>query len=308
MDTSRDADALRSSMKGFGTKELPLIQTLVRIPAAPVMLSVRQTFNARHKRDLLADIHSETSGYFRETLEALARGPLAQDVHLLHDAIQGLGTKESVLNDILLARSNADINAIKAAYQRAHRRTLEADVKGDLSLKTERLFTMVLAARRAEDSAPVDPQRLDADIRELHAAMEGRLGTDSLAVCALFSERSDGQLRAVSQEFTRRYQTPLARVVDKEFSGHMRDALLYMLAAAEDRAMADAVALEDVMKGPGTKDRLLLNRLVRIHWRQGHMSQVKGAYRHRFKTELVARVRGETSGHYRDTLVALVDA
>lgn len=308
IDTSRDADALRSSMKGFGTKETPLIQTLVRIPSAPVMLSVRQTFHARHKRDLLADIHSETSGYFRETLEALARGPLAQDIHVLHDAIKGPGTNETALNDVLLARSNADISALKLAYQRAHNRDLAADVKGELSMKTERLFAMVLAARRAEDSAPVDPHRLDADVRDMHAAMEGRVGTDSLAVCAVFSERSDGQLRALSQEFARRFQIPLARVVEKEFSGHMREALLRMLACAEDRAMADAVGLEEAMKGAGTKDRLLLNRLVRIHWLQGHMGQVKGAYRHRFKTELAARVRGETSGHYRDALIALVDA
>merc|ERR1712230_337207 len=63
-----------------------------------------------------------------------------------HEAIKGLGTKESVLNDVLLGRSNADMRAIKQAYQETYRRALETDVKGDLSMKTERLFSMVMAA------------------------------------------------------------------------------------------------------------------------------------------------------------------
>lgn len=294
-------------MKGFGTREGPLTQTLVRIPNPAIMLNLRQTYHRTYSRNLLADIHSETSGYFRETLVALARGPLAQDVHLLHEAISGLGTKESTLDDVLLARSNADINAIKHAYQSEHKRTLESDVRGDLSFKTERLFAMVLAARRAEDSAPVDPARVDTDVRDLHAATEGRNGTDELAVCAIFSERSDGQLRAVSAEFGRRYQKPLAKVVESEFGGHMKHALLRMLRAAEDRAMADAERLEEAMAGPGTKDRNLVNRLVRVHWAAGHMGQVKGAFRVRYKRELRERVHGETSGHYRDALVALVE-
>lgn len=65
-------------------------------------------------------------------------------------------------------------------------------------------------------------------------------------------------------------------------------------------------SLEDTMKGPGTKDRLLLNRVVRIHWNRDHMNQVKGAYRHRFKKELAARVKGETSRDFEAILIALI--
>lgn len=77
---------------------------------------------------------------------ATIRSPLQQDVYLLHKAIAGIGTKESVLNDVLLGRSNADMAAIKRAYQATYRQPLENVVKGDLGIKTERHFIMVLAA------------------------------------------------------------------------------------------------------------------------------------------------------------------
>lgn len=84
----------------------------------------------------------------------------------------------------------------------------------------------------------------------------------------------------------------------------MKDALLMQLRGGMDRAMRDATLLEDAMKGMGTKDRLLVNRIVRYHWNGDHMNQVKGAYRHKYKQELATRVRGETSGDYQRLMVA----
>ena len=47
--------------------------------------------------------------------------------------------------------------------------------------------------------------------------------------------------------------------------------------------------------------------VVRVHWNHAHLDQVKKAYQYRFKTDLVARVRGETSGDYQRLMVALLE-
>lgn len=294
-------------MKGFGTDEAALIRILVGVPDPVIMANLRQTYSQRHSRDLVKDIANETSGYFEEGLLALVRGPLGQDVHNLNDALKGAGTNEHLLNDVLLGRSNADLHAIKAEYQRTYHRSLEADVKGDLSLKTERLFEMVLAGQRAEEATQVMPQQLDRDVTEMHSATEGtKFGANQTSVSEILSYRSDGQIRAISHEYERRYKRKLADVIKKEFSGHMEDALLRQLQLAEDRAMADATSLEATMAGPGTKDKLLINRLVRAHWDRQHMGQIKGAYKHKYKKDLVQRVEGEISGHYKSLGKALV--
>ena len=84
----------------------------------------------------------------------------------------------------------------------------------------------------------------------------------------------------------------------------MEHALLYQLRTGIDKAMRDALLLEDAMHGVGTKDALLTNRIVRIHWDKNHLQQVKGAYQHHFHKGLVHRVKGETSGDYERLLVA----
>ena len=293
-------------MKGLGTDEALLISTLAHFPA-PLILHLKAVYQQRHHRSLESDIASETSNHFEAALLAVLRGPLQQDVFLLNRALKGIGTNEPLLNDVVIARSNADLNAIKAAYNQTYHRTLQSDVSSDLSGKTERLFSMILSATRQEETAPVLPHNVDADVMEFHRATEAKHGTDELNVCSLLSSRSDGQIRALALAYEAKYRLSLEKVIAKEFSGHMKTALIQMVRAACDRAMRDAVLLEDSMAGLGTKDDMLISRLVSMHWNRDHMGQIKGAYKVRYGKDLITRINGETSGDYKKLMVAMVE-
>ncbi|KAK0761079.1 hypothetical protein N5P37_006023 [Trichoderma harzianum] len=304
-DGTPDAQALRGAMKGFGTDEKTLINVLSR--KDPLQIEViRSTYERTFKRRLVEDIKSETRSWFEFGLVQLARGPLLADIHNLFDAMAGPGTKEIVMNDILLSRSNADLRAIKSAYQQTFRRSLENDVKGELSLKTERHFLIVLAANRAEDSAPVNPQQVEEDVMNIYRATEGKVGTDEILVCSILSNRNDNQIRAVAHTYKQKFNRDLDTVIQSEFSGHMRDALLFQLRHAVDKYMHAAQLLEDSMAGLGTKDHLLISRTIRFHWDRNELANVKGAYQHRYKKPLATRIRGETSGDYQKLMVACV--
>jgi len=129
--------------------------------------------------------------------------------------MDGPGTKEKVLNDVLLGRSNADLQAIKAEYRRMFRTSLESDIKADLSMKTERHFLMVLSANRNEESTPVIPQQIDSDVMELYKATEGKVGTDELLVCNILSQRSDAQIRAIATTYKQKFTRDLETVIKK---------------------------------------------------------------------------------------------
>ena len=79
--------------------------------------------------------------------------------------------------------------------------------------------------------------------------------------------------------------------------------------------MRDAMLIEDAMAGPGTRDKLLVNRIIRCHWDPMHMQQVKGAWqRHYGKKKaptLKARIVGETGGitekHYQELMIECIE-
>lgn len=292
-------------MKGFGTDEATLIRVLA--PLDPLQVAaLRETYTRHINRDLYKDVKSETGGYFEQGLLAVIEGPLNHDAELVREAVKGLGTKEWLLNDVLLGRSNADIREIKNAYQRKFNRSLERDVEDDLSAETKNLFKRVISATRHEESTPLNPTAIESEVKSIHGSTAGRIVNNVAEVCAIFAQSSDNELRAISHKFHERYHVELEKHIASQFSGHMKAALIHMLRTAIDPAHRDATLLEDAMAGPGTKDFMLVTRIVRLHWNKQHLDQVKKAYQHHYHRDLRERVKGEVSGDYEKLMLALL--
>jgi annexin A7/11 len=69
-------------------------------------------------KDLMSDIKSETSGNFEKVLVALLTPLDHYFAKILHDAIQGLGTDEEALIEVLCTSSNHVINSIRTLYEK----------------------------------------------------------------------------------------------------------------------------------------------------------------------------------------------
>ncbi|KAF1849166.1 Annexin [Cucurbitaria berberidis CBS 394.84] len=305
IDVSRDVEALHKAMKGFGTDEKALIATLAKKDAIQIN-TIRTQYDQRLMKSLVKDLEKETSGYFERGLVEIARGPLDSDCYNLMEAMKGMGTKEVMLDDILIGRSNADINAIKARYQHLFKRTLENDLRGDLSAGTEQMYMMITAARRNEDSHPVIPQEIEQAVTELQNSIGGFVGKNTAQVCQLLTSKNDAQLRAIAQSYEQRFRKPLDSVLKSSFSGHMEDALCLLVHRGKNRAEAEAVRLEEAMAGMGTKDVLLVQRVVRCHWDRNFMNAVNAEFKRVVKKDLVKRIEGETRGDYERLMVACV--
>jgi len=261
----------------------------------------------------LQNIDNETGGRLKDVLTALVRGPLEYDVKLVHQALSGAGTDEHLLTEIIADRSPSDLYNLSQAYRAKYGRSLEQAVKSDLSGKTERLFTMIVSSNRPPDNTPVDRGLVEADVHALYKAGQGKIGTDEIAFCNIIVNRTTPHLTALWDAYHRQHGKTLSKVIKNEFSGHMKTALLYIVTAANPKRInegpgvwRDMKRLEDSMKGMGTKDDLLIRRLVRAHWDSSHFTLVKRAYERKYRKTLESRVAGETSGDYKKAVVGIV--
>ncbi|KAF3909347.1 Annexin-B12 [Arthrobotrys entomopaga] len=304
-NATHDVEVIRKACKGFNTDERALITTFVKLNPLQIE-SVNQKYMADTKKPLESLIKDKTRGSFEDTLLAIVRGPLQQNVFLVMRATEGLGTKEHFLDMALLGRSNADMNAIKKAFQARYGKSMESVVRPDLSGDEQRMFDMVMSATRTEDSAGVNPAQVTADVRALHGATEAMMGTNETEVSRIFIKNNDATIAAIAREYEKTYNISVESLIKKEFSGHQEDALLYILKGVLNKADRDAEYIELTMKGIGTKDEELAYRLVAAHWVPGYMAAVKTAYRRMYGKELVAVVRSETRGDFEDVLVALL--
>lgn len=236
-------------------------------------------------------------------------GPLGGDVYLIDRACRGAGTHEDLLTEILIGRSNSEIHMLKETYRRTYNKDLTAVIRGELSMKTERMFNMVLAGTR-DEAAFVNQQQVQQDVEALYRAGAGKIGTDEIAICGILTQRSDQHLQAIAQAFPARHRVSLSHMVQSEFSGHMKEALLHIAQGAEQDGHGvyrDTNLLEAAMAGMGTKDERLCYRIVRYHWNRPRFNAIKNQYQQLYRTSLRKRVEGETSGKYEKALVGLIE-
>lgn len=306
INVSNDVNAIYKACKGFGTNERALINIFAHRDG-PTIDAIRRGYTYG---DLISLLEKEISGDFRTVMVATALGPLESHSYFAHKAMTGAGTNEDMLTEAIMGRSGGEIAALKSVYHARYHTSLEADVRSDLSMKTEKMFLMALAVNsggREEEWTPVPPpHQVQAGVSALYQATRGRLGTDEITVCGIFTRLNDQHIRALAYEYERMHRENLMTVIKREFSGHMKNALLYIIEGALNKAQRDACLLEDSMKGFGTKDDLLIQRVVRIHWDRMHLENVKNAYKKLYGRDLYSRIKGETGGYYREMLLELV--
>ncbi|KAF9970221.1 hypothetical protein BGZ73_007099 [Actinomortierella ambigua] len=298
----QDAATIRDACRGFGTDEKKLIGVLAKRPAEHIAL-VASAYKQLYGRDLEDTVKKETSGDFGRVMRFLCLQPIVLDAELVRDACVGAGTNERQLIEVLLGRSNNDMAHLKTVYYQIYHKSLEHVVRDDLSGDLKKLFTIAIEGKR--DEVGYYQYNVEADVQALYKAGAGRIGTDEMEFIRIMTNRPDAHLRQVFAQYAARHGRKITKVIKKEFSFNLKTALVYLASWIIDPAHCIAKQLEKAMRGVGTNDQALTRLLVR-HRNPQFMAQVKAAYYRKYKKSLRDRVKGETSFHYKNALVAII--
>ncbi|XP_056133197.1 annexin A6 isoform X1 [Lampris incognitus] len=304
-DPAADAQALRKAMKGFGTDEDAIIDIVTQRSNAQRQ-EIRQAFKSLLGRDLMKDLKSELSKNLERLIIGLMLTPAEFDAKMMKKAMEGAGTDEHALIEILVTRSNEEINAMTAAYVSAYKTTLEEDIQSDTSGHFSRILVSLVQGARDEGSA--DPERADADAQELADACNAESDDMEIKFMSILCTRSFPHLRRVFQEFVRYTNKDIEQIIKKEMSGDVKNAFYAIVCSVKNQPAYFADRLYKAMKGLGTDDRALIRIMVsrceidlfniRKEFKDSHDATL-----HEFIQ--VETMVGDTSGDYRKTLLAL---
>ncbi|KAF3936670.1 Annexin-B12 [Dactylella cylindrospora] len=157
---------------------------------------------------------------------------------------------------------------------------------------------------------PFDQSATMLDVRRIISATPNYnlFSKNGTVVCEILTQRSQAQILAIIDEYKHETGKNLRDLISRSFFGHMKDVLLYILDGATNKVDRDAKLLEDAMAGAGTRNHLLISRLIRIHWNKQYLTEVKAKYNQLYRQDLVSRIRKEIKGSYRDLLVAIAES
>ncbi|TRY81958.1 hypothetical protein DNTS_013402 [Danionella cerebrum] len=142
-----DAFILKGAMKGLGTDEETLIEILASRTNKEIN-DIKQVFKQDYKKELEAEIKSETSGGFRDALLALCKATRSEDMVVRDDTAdkdaralyeageKRKGTDHGVFIDILTSRNAAHLRKVFQLYNKYSKsdvaKAIDLEMKGDL--------------------------------------------------------------------------------------------------------------------------------------------------------------------------------
>ncbi len=267
-------------------------QVLCRRPNAQRQEIVK-AFKQSYGKELVNDIKSETRGNFERILVALLTPLPDFYASELHKAIEGVGTDEEVLIEILCCLSNQEITDIKNRYHYLYGTFLEQDLMGETSGNFKRLMRSLCNAGR-DETGFIDANAARLDAQDLVSAGVGRIGTDESTFNRVLCQRNLEHLKLVADEYERLSGHSLEKAIKKEFSGDIEDGLLAILRCANNKFEFFAKKLHDSMAGLGTNDEQLI-RLV-VGRCEIDMVEVKDAFQRKYGKTLKSYVKGDLSG------------
>jgi len=301
-NSSEDARILRKAMKGLGTDEDKIIAVLSN-RCAGQRLEIAHAFKCEFGRDLIKDLKDELGGKFEKLVLALMETPYEYLAHELNRAMKGIGTQEHILTEILCTRSNQDIHGIVSAYQEKFGESLEESIGGEVSGHYKRLLIMLLNGDRDEVSG-VDMDRAAESAQTLFDAGEGSMGTDEEVFTTLLTHESFPQLQVIFDEYRKISGKTIEQAVKAELSGDIEAAILTIVKCANNRNRYYAVKLHESMKGAGTDDETLMRIIVSRC--EIDLGGIKREYADFYEKTLFDSVKKETSGDYKNALLALI--
>ncbi|XP_019850455.1 PREDICTED: annexin A4-like isoform X2 [Amphimedon queenslandica] len=300
-NAENDATTLYNAMKGLGTDEKAIILVLTR-RSNEQRQEIKVKFKVKYGKDLIKELKSELSGHFREVIIGLMMRPTEFDAYCLNKAMEGAGTDETALIEILCSRTNVEKEDIKTFYKKEYKQDLEKHIHSETSGHFRRLLISLTAAARDPDSI-VDKSRARQDAQALYKAGEGKWGTDESTFNQILCARSYAHLRLVFEEYSKICKYDIEQSISREMSGDLKTGMTTIVKCVRNLPAYFSERLYKSMKGLGTDDRTLVR--VMVSRCEVDMVEIKSTFERNYGKTLESFIKGDTSGDYKRVLLAL---
>jgi annexin A7/11 len=211
-------------MKGFGTDEKKLFSALTNL-TVDQMQEVRTAYEAEFKRRLLADVKSETSGYFKHTLQALVQTPAQYDAWLLKEAFSGIGCNKSLISQVLCTRDSNHLLEVKSAYATRFGDGKEGALKARLQSEVSDRALCAVYLHMIEGKRDAGgPAQITTHLTDLTSGHK-----DSKRFVAALAGHTREHVEAVAEAYLKTNGENFNKLLKKKFSGDLLDAFLLLI-------------------------------------------------------------------------------
>lgn len=217
----------------------------------------------------------------------------------IKEAMDGCGTNEGKIIEILIKHNNFQRRRIAKAYAQAFGKPLDEDLKDELSGDFEECICSLIR----------EPRELDAVM--IHDAISG-IGTDERMLIGIFVTRSNAEIDEIKEHYKRLYDVEMIEDLKADTSGYFC-RMLYSLCTGfrqveecdDDYASEQAQKLIDAGIGQFGTDECDFNQVLCLNSKES-LNKIFDKYREQRGNELEKDIDDEMSGDVREGYKAMI--
>jgi len=199
------------------------------------MSQIMSRYHNSYGRTLYQHIDGEVHGSFGTVCKGVALPIIEYDCDLIRSACDLTFTANyTYLTEVLVGRTNHDINALKTYYKDKFNENIEDIIKKKCFGDMERLYLTCLEAKR-EETKEYTEEDIANDVETLYKATEARWNASEKIVTDILCHRQFQHLRNVFFAYQAKYHKPFTQVIENKFIGPIRKNFIVLAKSALNR-------------------------------------------------------------------------
>ncbi|KAB5554290.1 hypothetical protein PHYPO_G00048630 [Pangasianodon hypophthalmus] len=255
--------------------------------------SLAQTYLSVTQQDLRARLKKVLNGGLEELMLGIMMTPEQFEAQRLRRAMEGLGTDEETLLEILCMKSPEQLSHIAAEYSKEYQRDLEKDLLSDTSGEFSLLLVALLKKKHVAG-------QVDQDVRVLCEELNNNKA-DVAPWIQILTMRDPDHLKSVLIHVEAERGQPVTADIEKRFGGifsrDVRLGLQILVRSIEDphRYLAQRI---QTMKGP------VMQGLIVSHSEEDLLA-VRAVYKKETGRSLYTTIQDKFKGDIQQVLLAI---
>ena len=293
----KEAQDIREIMVNSGRE-----QDLIRLTTKRNLderLKIKEIYKSTFGSDLIEDLKKKLDGKLKDVFVALYTDLVEYDADCCYKAIQGLGTDEDCLIEIIGTRESSFLKKVKEKYFEKYKVELETDIIGDTSGIFQKLLVALLQCCRRKNKK--------VDLIECEKIAQNLFNEEKkndIDFIKYFANSSRKELIEIARAYHKNTNKLLNKGIEDEFNGDERKLLQTILYSTVSPSEYFAYKLRKAIECFATDHKSLIRIIVGRS--DIDIPLIKEYYSLLYKKELVEDIDLVISGAYQKLIIALL--
>ena len=181
---------------------------------------LKKDYENKYNENLNEKLNKKLKSKLKDLIQALLQDPIEYDANEIFKAVDGLGTDDDALIEIISSRSQDHLKDVSKKYFETRKVTMENDIKNDTSQAYGRLITQMSKGERSENPYP----NIN-DIKKICSELKGEKNKklDKDIFVKYFSQCSNSELIMIYKIFEKENGKNLLDFINEKFGADSRN-------------------------------------------------------------------------------------